>query len=208
MRTSRSVRSISPCRVLRAVGEEENLVVPEAVSLLHRLGAVPRRAPQHPGDPQQELLQVERFDQVVVGPLGQPGYPVACHRSGRQHQHRDPGVELPIFRQTSKPLIPGKHDVKDDQLEPLDLHLLERSSPLSTWLTRYPSCSRLKVIPRARCISSSTRSMCGFSPDICYPFCWCPVGSGSVMRKVQPLPGPGLSTEILPPWAFTTDLTM
>ena len=40
-------------------------------------------------DPSQQLLEVEGLDEVVVGSLVEPGYPVGRGVSCREHQHRD-----------------------------------------------------------------------------------------------------------------------
>ena len=42
----------------------------------------------------EQLGQVKRFGQIVIGPAIKPADPIGHRRSGGQHQHRDPHLVL------------------------------------------------------------------------------------------------------------------
>ena len=70
-------------------------------------------------DPRGQLAEVERFDQVVVGPGVEAIQFVVGRAQRREHQDRHAGMDPADLPAELEPVHAGQHDIRDDQLERL-----------------------------------------------------------------------------------------
>ena len=76
----------------------------------------PLGALDQPIDPEQQLLQIKRFGQIVVQAVGQPLDPVIRSAFGRKNQNRQPFVLEADRLENRQPVKARQHDVENDQI--------------------------------------------------------------------------------------------
>ena len=75
------------------------------------------RAAQHGLDPGQQLLDAERLDHVIVGPVAQAAHPVGLFAPGGEDDHRQGRAQAADLAEDLQPVAPGQHQVQQQQVE-------------------------------------------------------------------------------------------
>ena len=130
MKTLRSLASCSvnwmvPC-LHSAVMVVKSIVLPPNVYFFASCGSAsstgrgwasaPGGPRQQSFDPQQELLQVEGFGEIVVDAVGKSLDPVIGRPLGGKDQNGEPFVFQADVAQNGEAVQPGQHDVEHDQV--------------------------------------------------------------------------------------------
>jgi len=104
-------------RILGAAVLSAILASGGTVLVLDGTGALNRPASCEGAQPRQQLGEEERFDQIVIGAVVEPGDAIVDAVAGRQEQHQRlvTGRAQPSAHR--EPVEPGEHDIEDDDVE-------------------------------------------------------------------------------------------
>ncbi len=116
-----AARDLPGGEVHAQVGEGERLVRLGLGGHRHRVGA----AAQQGADAGEQLVQLERLDQVVVGARVQAGDPVADRVAGGEHQDRGGVPRTPDAAGRGQPVHARHLDVQHDQVRLVGRGLLQ-----------------------------------------------------------------------------------
>jgi hypothetical protein len=73
---------------------------------------------RHRADPRQQLVELERLDDVVVGALVEPGHAAGQRVAGGHHDHRGPVAAGAQRAQHLDAVALGQAEVEQDEVEP------------------------------------------------------------------------------------------
>ena len=107
----------------------------------------------------QQLAEVERLGQVVVGAGVEPLRCAPRPRRARSASARDVGARSRSSRHTVRPSFSGQHDVEDDGVVVVLGAMLRRDVPRRARSTAYDASRSPLAMNRAALGSSSTRSI-------------------------------------------------
>ena len=172
-------------------------------------------AAQQAAHAREQDRQLERLRQVVVR-AGLEA-PAARPRGGRARSASGPARTRPAARSSRdhrEAVLARQHHVEHDRVEARRARRAAARARARRRRRRppsWPSASRLKRRPSARCASSSTMRMrltldSARRARLAQGRCAFARGSSSV--KVAPLPSPSLCANTRPPWRLAIDRTM
>src|SRR5579883_1930201 len=168
--------------------------------LLGARGAHPDLAPQESLDASEQLLEIERLREIVVGPGLDARDHVLRVVARREHEDRRPvALTAPVARDLHA-VGAGEHDVEDDEVEALLAEELEGLVALVEDLDL--EALVLEVEPEA------LRYVLLVLDEQDLAHAAAPGASGTRTRNDAPRPGPSLSATTVPAWPSTIERTM